>query len=162
MIPMCEIVASIPLAVNENLNIQKRRIQNGKSKTRLSLVTGTHGDELEGQYLAYMVGSYIDEHAILRFMNNRGIVTAKTPPGYITEILNEGKTKQIQSEAAGLFFRTAEIGKTVEHGDVLGMIYDPLDGELVAEIRTPVSGTVYFAYDNPLINAKTVCFKIIK
>ena len=160
---MCEIVASIPLAVNENLIIQKRRIQNGKSKTRLSLVTtGTHGDELEGQYLAYMVGSYIDEHAILRFMNNRGIVTAKTPPGYITEILNEGKTKQIQSEAAGLFFRTAEIGKTVEHGDVLGMIYDPLDGELVAEIRTPVSGTVYFAYNNPLINAKTVCFKIIK
>ena len=60
MIPMCEIVASIPLAVNENLIIQKRRIQNGKSKTRLSLVTGTHGDELEGQYLAYMVGSYID------------------------------------------------------------------------------------------------------
>ena len=59
---MCEIVASIPLAVNENLIIQKRRIQNGKSKTRLSLVTGTHGDELEGQYLAYMVGSYIDEH----------------------------------------------------------------------------------------------------
>ena len=59
---MCEIVASIPLAVNENLNIQKRRIQNGKSKTRLSLVTGTHGDELEGQYLAYMVGSFMDEH----------------------------------------------------------------------------------------------------
>ena len=28
----------------------------------MSLVTGTHGDELEGQYLAYMVGSYLDEH----------------------------------------------------------------------------------------------------
>ena len=55
-------VASAALAVNEKLNIKKRRIKNGKSKTRLSLVTGTHGDELEGQYLAYMVGSYIDEH----------------------------------------------------------------------------------------------------
>ena len=62
MIPMVETVASIPLAVNENLNIQKQRIKNGKSKTRLSLVTGTHGDELEGQYLAYMVGSYINKH----------------------------------------------------------------------------------------------------
>ncbi len=59
---MIETVASIPLAVNENLNIRKRRIQNGSSKTRLSLVTGTHGDELEGQYLAYMVGSFVDEH----------------------------------------------------------------------------------------------------
>ena len=59
---MTETVASIPLAVHENLKIQKRRIKNGRNKTRLSLVTGTHGDELEGQYLAYMVGSYIDEH----------------------------------------------------------------------------------------------------
>lgn len=59
---MVKTVASVPLAVNENLSIQKRRIQNGKSKTRLSLVTGTHGDELEGQYLAYMVGNFIDEN----------------------------------------------------------------------------------------------------
>lgn len=59
---MIETIATAALAVNENLNIQKRRIRNGENKTRLSLVTGTHGDELEGQYLAYMVGSFIDEH----------------------------------------------------------------------------------------------------
>ena len=59
---MIETIASAALAVHENLNIQKRRIKNGKSNTRLSLVTGTHGDELEGQYLAYMVGSFIDKN----------------------------------------------------------------------------------------------------
>ena len=59
---MTETIASAALAVHENLNIQKRRIQNGKSSTRLSLVTGTHGDELEGQYLAYIVGSFIDKN----------------------------------------------------------------------------------------------------
>lgn len=59
---MIETIATAALAVNEHLNIQKRRIQNGTNKIRLSLVTGTHGDELEGQYLAYMVGSYIDAH----------------------------------------------------------------------------------------------------
>ena len=59
---MIETIATAALAVNENLNIQKRRIQNGKNKTRLSLVTGTHGDELEGQYLAYMIGSYLNEN----------------------------------------------------------------------------------------------------
>ena len=47
---MTETIASAALAVHENLNIQKRRIQKGEKKTRLSLVTGTHGDELEGQY----------------------------------------------------------------------------------------------------------------
>ena len=59
---MIETTATASLAVNENLNIQKRRIQNGKNKIRLSLVTGTHGDELEGQYLAYMIGSYLNEN----------------------------------------------------------------------------------------------------
>lgn len=59
---MIETVASVPLAVNEELKIQKRRIQNGSSGTRLSFVTGIHGDELEGQYLAYMVGSFVDAH----------------------------------------------------------------------------------------------------
>ena len=59
---MIETIATAALAVNENLNIQKRRIENGRSKKRLSLVTGPHGDELEGQYLAYIVGSYLDEH----------------------------------------------------------------------------------------------------
>lgn len=59
---MIETIASTSLAVNETLKIQKRRIKNGKNKTRLSLVTGTHGDELEGQYLAYMLGSFIDEN----------------------------------------------------------------------------------------------------
>lgn len=59
---MIQTIANIGLAVHENLKIQKRRIKNGTSRTRLSLVTGTHGDELEGQYLAYMLGTYIDAH----------------------------------------------------------------------------------------------------
>lgn len=59
---MIETIASTALAVNENLLIQKQRIQSGKNKTRLSLVTGTHGDELEGQYLAWLLGSFLNQH----------------------------------------------------------------------------------------------------
>ncbi|MCH5205220.1 MAG: succinylglutamate desuccinylase/aspartoacylase family protein [Oscillospiraceae bacterium] len=100
--------------------------------------------------------------AILRFMNNRGIVFTKTHPGYITEITNESEIRQIQSEAAGIFVSLTEVGKTVSRGDIIGRITDPFDGEVVSEIRTPVSGIVFFEYHNPLINEKTVCFKIIK
>ena len=41
MITMIETIANASLAVNEQLIIQKRRITNGKSKKRLSLVTRT-------------------------------------------------------------------------------------------------------------------------
>jgi len=59
---MIETITAVGLAVNEKLCIQKRRIKNGTGKKRLSFVTGTHGDELEGQYLAYMLGSFLDEN----------------------------------------------------------------------------------------------------
>lgn len=101
-------------------------------------------------------------NAILRFMDNRGLVSTKTPPGYRTVVLDESETEQIQAGAAGLFFSTVEIGATVEKDDILGRIVDPFECTTVGEIRTPVSGTVYFAYHSPLINEKTVCFKIIK
>lgn len=101
-------------------------------------------------------------YAILRFLDKQGIISAHTPPGYITKIIDESKTKQIRSETAGVFKSVIEIGKRVERGDMLGIISDPFEGEVVSEIRSTVSGTVYFEYHNPLINANTVCFKIIK
>ena len=52
---MIKTVASVSLPVDEVLTIKKRRIQpEGKTKgmKRISIVTGIHGDELEGQYVA--------------------------------------------------------------------------------------------------------------
>lgn len=58
---MVQTVTQAALAVNENLTIRKNRISNGTSKKRFCLVTGIHGDELEGQYLAYLVGKRLNE-----------------------------------------------------------------------------------------------------
>lgn len=58
---MVTTVTQASLAVNEKLTIRKNRIKNGSDKKRLCLVTGIHGDELEGQYLAYLVGKKLNE-----------------------------------------------------------------------------------------------------
>lgn len=53
---MITTVASVALPVDEELKIQKNRIQpeNGADlKKRISVVTGIHGDELEGQYVCF-------------------------------------------------------------------------------------------------------------
>lgn len=53
---MIETVVSVELPVNEHLSIRKNRLQpehlTGKEK-RICIITGTHGDELEGQYVCY-------------------------------------------------------------------------------------------------------------
>ena len=61
---MIKTVASVDLPVDETLSIKKRRIQpEGKTKgmKRISVVTGIHGDELEGQYVCFEVARRIEE-----------------------------------------------------------------------------------------------------
>jgi len=62
---MIEQVVSVDMPVYEKIIIHKNRLApkdyTGKEK-RLSLVTGTHGDELDGQYVCYEVVRRINEH----------------------------------------------------------------------------------------------------
>jgi uncharacterized protein len=50
---MIKTIVSEGLPVDEQLLIRKKCIQNGNSKKRICIVTGTHGDELEGQYVCF-------------------------------------------------------------------------------------------------------------
>lgn len=63
---MTEKVVSVELPVNESLVIRKNRIvpKNGDKKNmrRISIVTGIHGDELEGQYVCYELARRINEN----------------------------------------------------------------------------------------------------
>lgn len=59
-------IASMALPVDEKLEIKKHRIKNlnkvtGKEK-RFSVVTGIHGDELEGQYVCYELARRLNEN----------------------------------------------------------------------------------------------------
>ncbi|MGN0456173.1 MAG: M14 family metallopeptidase [Acutalibacteraceae bacterium] len=63
---MIETVASLGLPIDEQLEIKKMRVcppgaLSGKEK-RISVVTGIHGDELEGQYVCYELLSRIKEN----------------------------------------------------------------------------------------------------
>ncbi|MFV0467180.1 MAG: M14 family metallopeptidase [Lachnospiraceae bacterium] len=59
---MIDTFCSIELPVHEHLNISKRRIQgNLPGEKRISIVTGTHGDELEGQYVCFLLAQLLEE-----------------------------------------------------------------------------------------------------
>lgn len=61
---MIKTVASVSLPVLEKLEIRKNRIESGtdQKKKRISIVTGIHGDELEGQYVCYELSRRLQEH----------------------------------------------------------------------------------------------------
>ena len=62
---MIKTVASVDMPIDEVLEIKKNRFVPRKpltgSEKRISIVTGTHGDELEGQYVCYEVSRRIAE-----------------------------------------------------------------------------------------------------
>ncbi len=61
---MIQTIASAPLPAAENYVVKKQRLQpehlSGNEK-RISIVTGIHGDELEGQYVCYEIQRRINE-----------------------------------------------------------------------------------------------------
>ena len=62
---MKETVVSVQLPVQESLEIQKNRITSPAGQDcgkRICIITGIHGDELEGQYLTYRLNQVLQAH----------------------------------------------------------------------------------------------------
>ena len=59
---MIKTIVSTTLPINERFAIRKNIIRNGKGNRRVCIVTGTHGDELEGQMVCYLVAKQLNEH----------------------------------------------------------------------------------------------------
>lgn len=52
---MIKTIVTTPLPVDEEFTIKKNVITNGSSPKRVCIVTGTHGDELEGQFICFLL-----------------------------------------------------------------------------------------------------------
>ena len=58
---MIKTIVSTALPIDERLLIRKNTLSNGSGSQRLCIVTGTHGDELEGQLICYLIAKTINE-----------------------------------------------------------------------------------------------------
>lgn len=59
---MIKTVVSTALPVDERLLIKKNVISHGNPNKRICIVTGTHGDELEGQYVCFKLNQIIQQN----------------------------------------------------------------------------------------------------
>lgn len=58
---MIQNVTSLEMPVDEEFRIVKNHMTRGKGK-RICIVTGTHGDELEGQFVCYLIAKMVSEN----------------------------------------------------------------------------------------------------
>jgi uncharacterized protein len=61
------------------------------------------------------------------------------------------QTARIVADTAGLFISHLEVGRWLQAGDLIGHIYDGFDGQLRAEIKTPIPGLMSGIRRQPLL-----------
>lgn len=98
---------------------------------------------------------------VIRFMVRQGIIKGRETGGYLTELINEREVIQIHSNAAGIYRPKVNAGDRFSKGDLLCEILDPMEGEIISQVKAPCDGIVFFRYSRPLEFENSVLFKLI-
>jgi uncharacterized protein len=93
-------------------------------------------------------------HALVVFLQRTGILHGMPASQEHEEDVHYfgiDQTTRLVADTAGLFISTLEVGRWVQAGDRIGHVYDGFDGELRAEVKTPVSGLLSGIRRHPLL-----------
>ena len=101
-------------------------------------------------------------NAILRFIRKVGVTERKVPMmSHHSVVFDESVLINLQAHHAGILQHIQVAGAQVTAGDTLARITDPLTGDILEELKTPVSGVVFFTHNRPLIYQNALLYKIL-
>ncbi len=99
--------------------------------------------------------------AIVRFLNNRGIIRSEILPAHPSTIISSEDLIAVHTKNAGLLRRVKFAGAHVRRGEQLAFILNPLDGSVREVLKAPVTGTVFFMENGPFIVEQTPAFYML-
>ena len=99
--------------------------------------------------------------SILRFLACHGLLQADLPSGKETISFEESRMSTFYSTQAGILFPQKYPGDKVAAGEVVARILDPCTTEVREEIRSSVSGEVFFLRSARLLPEHTIVCRII-
>ncbi|MGN0160337.1 MAG: M14 family metallopeptidase [Lachnospiraceae bacterium] len=100
--------------------------------------------------------------SVLRFLTRMGILKYNNHSGYIASVIHEEDLMPISTRSAGIYKHYKQPGDPVFHGDVIGEITDPYDGEVLDTVVSPTDGIVFFAHTAPMVMENAVVYKVIR
>ena len=102
-------------------------------------------------------------NAVLRFLVHEKVLRLDVHPGRRSMHVAEKDLAAVHAPCAGIFRPSAGPGDFVKKGGLLGLILDPLTGEVLKEVRSGrTEGTVFFAFREPLVVEHQILFRIVK
>lgn len=101
------------------------------------------------------------KRAILSFMAKNGIIDYLGDEGYISRVVESTDFIAVRSHKAGFFESLVNAGDSVEKGQKLAVIYDPMTGEIKETLYSDVEGVVAFMHNETLCYQNTAVIKLI-
>ena len=89
---------------------------------------------------------------ILNLLRKTGVLDTDEPQVTIAEprlVLPEAVT-MIQASNAGLFIKQSQVGQQVSEGEKIGDLIDPVQGQVLEEVRSPCCGLLFTLREHPL------------
>ena len=68
----------------------------------------------------------------------------------------------VRTKTSGVFAGKVKVGDEVVKGQTLAQIIHPYEGNVIATLKSPVDGIVFFAHNEPLTYANTAVFKLVE
>lgn len=99
--------------------------------------------------------------AVLRFLTRMGVVRYESHSGYISHVIYEKELKNVHSPEAGIYKPIARVGEDVRYKDLMGVVIDPFEGHVKAEILAPTDGIVFFAKTSPTVTEGEIVYRLI-
>ena len=105
--------------------------------------------------------SQMTEDAILRFLQHVGCIHSKhLTYGYRSVLLDEKNLINIQAHHAGILQRCMTAGSQIHPGDIMARIIDPLNGNILEEVKAPCRGIIFFSHHRPLVYQNALLYKL--
>lgn len=107
---------------------------------------------------------YCDQLAdgLFCLMKKMGIWDGKTIEPREPIISKDGKICFLNAARSGIFVPRAEHWKNIEKGALVGEILDPLEGEVLEEVYSPVSGILFTLREYPVVDEGSLVARILE
>ena len=89
---------------------------------------------------------------LLNLMRSEGILDIAPVDGLREPMTSEvGDVSYINADAAGIFVPVKEHSRQIKEGELVGYIYDPLEGQALQEVLSPSSGILFTVREYPIV-----------
>jgi predicted deacylase len=100
--------------------------------------------------------------SIIRFLSSIKAIQNTPYGGYNSEVVDRNDISVIKAKHAGIFKSSVSPGDKIEVDQVMGFIFDPLDGSVREKLISPHSGVLTCMYNYPQVYEQTILFRIAK